>query len=295
MQYNAGDPPRANRAPAPGAGRAELLRGLGQAVRARRGQCGLTMRALAKSAHVSERFLVQVENGEGNISIARLAELAEALGATASELLARAERPRAATCPVIALLGLRGAGKSSVGERAARALGVSFVELDSLVASKAGMSLTTLFELHGEAYFRRLERATLARLLDEGRPMVLATGGSIVTDDVSWGLLKARATTVWLKASAQDHWDRVVSQGDVRPMRNRADAMGELKALLRSRRPLYAQAEHLVDTSDLTVPEGVQALVDLAGPRGAPAAPSASPSRTKGARPSRRAESEGTR
>lgn len=295
MNYSADASTEGAKAPAAGAGRAELLRGLGQAVRARRGQCGLTMRALAKAAHVSERFLVQVENGEGNISIARLAEVAEALGATASELLARAERPRATTRPVITLLGLRGAGKSTLGERAARALGVAFVELDSLVAHKAGMSLTTLFELHGEAYFRRLERATLSRLLDEGRPMILATGGSVVTDDASWGLLKARTTTVWLKASAQDHWDRVVAQGDVRPMRNRADAMGELKALLRSRRPLYAQSEHLIDTSDLTVAEAVQALVDLAGPAAAPAAQAASPSRNKGARMPRRSESEGTR
>lgn len=287
MNYSSDSPDAAGPA---AAARAELLRGLGQAVRARRSECGLTLRALAKAARVSERFLVQVENGEGNISIARLAGVAEALGATASQLLAKAERPRAHARPVITLVGLRGAGKSTLGERLAQTLGVRFVELDQLVASKAGMSLTTLFELHGEAYFRRLERAVLTRLLEDEPRMVLAVGGSIVTDEPSWSLLKSRTTTVWLKASAQDHWDRVVAQGDVRPMRDRADAMSELKALLRARRPLYAQAEHLVDTSDVTVAEALGGLVELVAP-----ATASGTDKIKSARTARRTEREGTR
>lgn len=290
MNYSADASEAAPTSQPPAAAKAELLRGLGMAVRTRRGECGLTLRALAKAANVSERFLVQVENGEGNISIARLAGVAEALGESASTLLAKAERPRPTVRPVITLLGLRGAGKSTLGARIAKDLGVPFVELDALVASKAGMSLTTLFELHGEAYFRRLERALLTKLLDEDRRMVLAAGGSIVTDDASFALLKSRTTTVWLKASAQDHWDRVVQQGDVRPMRNRADAMSELKALLRSRRPLYAQAEHVLDTSDLTLPEAAQGLKEIVGPKTNPIQ-----SRNRNAPATRRAEREGTR
>ena len=126
------------------------------------------------------------------------------------------------------------------------------------------MSLDTIFEMHGEAYFHRLERETLRKLLDEtgGRGAVLATGGSIVTDAETFGLLKQRTVTVWLKARARDHWDRVVAQGDVRPMKNRANAMSELKALLRERKPLYAQATHIVDTSSLALEETVDRVLD---------------------------------
>jgi XRE family transcriptional regulator, aerobic/anaerobic benzoate catabolism transcriptional regulator len=168
--------------------------------------------------------------------------------------------------PVVALLGLRGAGKSSVGVRVARRLRVPFVELDALVAREAGMSLDMIFEMHGEAYFHRLEREALRRLLDEtdGRGAVLATGGSIVTDKETFALLKQRTVTLWLKARARDHWDRVVAQGDVRPMRGRTNAMSELKSLLGARKALYAQAAHVVDTSsaalDVTVERVLKAV-----------------------------------
>jgi XRE family transcriptional regulator, aerobic/anaerobic benzoate catabolism transcriptional regulator len=176
--------------------RAKLLRGLGAAVRARRTDLGLTMRALAKLASVSERFLAQLEAGEGNISVARLEDVAEALGTTGAELLASATERRADARKVVALVGLRGAGKSTVGASLARRLGVPFVELDAEIAREAQMTLSTLFEIHGERYYRAIERELLSTLLAKDEPMVVATGGSIVTDPENWAMLRSRARTV---------------------------------------------------------------------------------------------------
>ena len=235
--------------------RTELLRALGTAVRARRTVLGLTLRTLAASADVSERFLAQLETGSGNISVARLEDVAGALGTSAADLLA--SRPTSAVPPrkVVALLGLRGAGKSTLGPEVARHLGVPFFELDALVAREAGMPLSTIFEMHGEAWFRKLEHEVLRAFLDTHPVAVLATGGSIVTAEETYVMLRKRATTVWLRAKPQDHWDRVLRQGDARPMRNRANAMSELKALLQTRKPLYALADHVVDTSSATFDE----------------------------------------
>ena len=228
-----------------------LLRTLGTAVRARRNELGLTMRVLATKAGVSERFLVQLENGEGNISVARLEDVAEGLGTTGARLLATASeaRSRRSTPGILALVGLRGAGKSSLGSAVAERLGVPFVELDELIVREAQMTLSTIFEIHGEQYYRGVEREVLRRLLVAGKPMVIATGGSIVTDAETWGLLRSRARTVWLKATPHDHWSRVVAQGDVRPMRDRPRAMNELQALLTRREPLYEMADAVVDTT----------------------------------------------
>jgi XRE family transcriptional regulator, aerobic/anaerobic benzoate catabolism transcriptional regulator len=242
--------------------RTELLHSLGAAVRKRRNDLGLTMKALGASAGVSERFLAQLETGEGNISVARLQDVAEALGTTASALLDA--RVDAAPAPrrVVALLGLRGAGKSTLGPEIARRLGVGFFELDALVAREAGMPLPTIFEMHGEAWFRRMELDTLRRFLDSHDAGVLATGGALVTVKETYELLRRRTTTVWLKAQAQDHWDRVLRQGDARPMRNRANAMSELKALLRTRKALYSLADHVVDTSSTSFEEATARVVE---------------------------------
>ena len=240
--------------------RTELLRALGTAVRSRRTDLGLTLRTLAERADVSQRFLAQLETGSGNISVARLEDVAVALGTSSSELLA--SRPTSALPPrkVVALLGLRGAGKSTLGPEVARNLGVPFFELDALVAREAGMPLSTIFEMHGEAWFRKVEHEVLRDFLDNHAGAVLATGGSIVTAPETYALLRKRATTVWLRAKPQDHWDRVLRQGDARPMRNRANAMAELKALLRTRKPLYARADHVVDTSSATFEEAAMRI-----------------------------------
>jgi XRE family aerobic/anaerobic benzoate catabolism transcriptional regulator len=234
-------------------------------VRARRSARGLTLKALGARAEVSERFLVQLEGGSGNISVARLLDVANALGTTPAELLAEAahEEPPPFS-GVLALLGLRGAGKSTIGERAAHKLGVPFVELDALVARDAGMTLSTIFELHGEAYYRRAERETLRKFLAETPRAILATGGSLVSASDTFTLLRDHAMTIWLKADAKDHWDRVVAQGDGRPMKDRPAAMTELKNLLKARKPLYSLADHVIDTSGLTLDDGVDRLVELA-------------------------------
>jgi XRE family aerobic/anaerobic benzoate catabolism transcriptional regulator len=232
--------------------RQKLLHGLGAAVRTRRSDRRMTMKALAAKAKVSVRFLVQLEAGEGNISVARLEDIAEALDTTGADLLAEASRAPA-PAGIVALVGLRGAGKSSIGTRLAKRLRVPFVELDEIVVREAQMELATIFEIHGERYYRAIEREVLRRILDEGKPMVVATGGSIVTDPETWGLLRSRARTVWLKAKPQEHWQRVVAQGDVRPMRERPRAMNELRALLASREPLYSEADAIVDTSGHTI------------------------------------------
>jgi XRE family transcriptional regulator, aerobic/anaerobic benzoate catabolism transcriptional regulator len=250
MHYTADDRPAA---------RTKLLQSLGLAVRSRRTAMGLTMKTLAKTAGVSERFLAQLEAGEGNISVARLEDVAEALETNGADLLMQAtvvrHRPE-----VIALVGLRGAGKSSIGKELAKRLDVRFVELDELIVREAQMTLSTIFEIHGERYYRSLEREVLRRLLDQGEPLVVATGGSIVTDKETWAMLRSRARTVWLKATPKEHWDRVVAQGDVRPMRDRPRAKNELKQLLASREPLYREAELVVDTSDVT-PSSVVARI----------------------------------
>jgi XRE family aerobic/anaerobic benzoate catabolism transcriptional regulator len=237
------------------------LEAVGAAVRSHREQLGWSRRALAVQCGVSERFLAQVETGAGNISLRRFADVARALGTSPSALLGPADAP-GGTRP-IALLGVRGAGKSSVGAALARRLGVAFVELDQRIEQAAGLPLGELFALHGEAYYRRIEREVLTRLLAEPSPMVLATGGSIVNDPTNYALLRARCRTIWLHAAAEDHWNRVVAQGDQRPMAENPHAFAELRALLAARGELYAQADATVDTTGLRVPQVVAAIAEL--------------------------------
>jgi len=227
-------------APAPAL---DLLAALGRRVRALRRERSLSRAALAEEASLSPRFLAEVEAGRGNISIRRLDALARALGVPVARLLDAPPPVR------VALLGLRGAGKSTVGRLLARRLGVRFMELDALVEEAAGLPLDELFAVHGEAYYRRVERETLERLLRGDEPFVLAVGGGLVTDGETYSLLRRGCETVWLRARPEEHMARVVAQGDVRPMSRRADALTELRGILSARTPLYAQADHAVDTS----------------------------------------------
>src|SRR5688572_22912746 len=174
-----------------------LLVGLGRRVRGLRTGAGWTLRETAERAALSTRFLVQVESGEGNISVRKLAQLARALGTTPAALLSGAGGE--AELPVVALLGLRGAGKSTIGRRLARRLRLPFVELDRRVEEAAGLALDEIFALHGEDYYRRLEREALDRVLGEGRPLVLATGGGLPASPETYALLRRQALTIWLK------------------------------------------------------------------------------------------------
>lgn len=286
--------PRAPRPPEP---RTPLLEAVGHAVREKRELAGRSRRELAERSGLSERFLADLEAGQGNISVERLSQLCAALGTSSGALLSEAERalgtapatpgplwPLLAALapeerreaetwlrarfgqgrgqgPVIALLGLRGAGKSTIGRQLAERLGVPFVELDELVERAAGLSLSGIFSLHGEAYYRRLAREVLARVLAEGDAAVIATGGSMVTDKDALRLLSKRCTTVWLKATPEDHWLRVLAQGDERPGAASENAQAELRALLAARAPLYAQAQVHVDTSRLGLAGAVEAVL----------------------------------
>lgn len=266
-----------------------LLVRVGARVRAIRQAAGWTLKQLAEAAGLSPRFISQLEAGRGNIAIGRLAGVAEALGVDLEELVsgdrdrerllidgllrgrtkrelrrareaveaALAERPL-----LIALLGMRGAGKSTLGAAAAESLGLEFVELDDRIEAAAGLSLGELFALHGEPFVRRLEGKCLEELVKAGQPAIVALTGGVVANPDALRLLSRHALTVWLQASPEDHMQRVLDQGDRRPMAESEDAMSELRALLAAREPHYRTADVHVDTSALEgASQAVTALV----------------------------------
>jgi XRE family aerobic/anaerobic benzoate catabolism transcriptional regulator len=225
---------------------------------------GMTRKLLAERSGLSQRFLAQVELGQANPSLASLCQLAEVCGLAPHELLARAaERP--VDEQPIALLGLRGAGKSAVGRRLAKELGVGFVELDAEVERDAGLSVGEIFELHGEASFRRREREALRRILAQGDRVVLATGGGLVTEPESFELVHRHCRSVWLRATPEEHWRRVVAQGDLRPMEGNRRAFEDLCAILEEREPLYERVELRVETSGRSVREVTEELAGVFG------------------------------
>ncbi|HET9822637.1 MAG TPA: helix-turn-helix transcriptional regulator [Burkholderiaceae bacterium] len=261
-----------------------FLVGLGERVRALRSRRGMTRKAVAHAADVSERHLANLEYGIGNASILVLLQVAGALQCTLAELIgdvttsspewllirellehrdeATLRRVRvavgemlgtgggnAARSPRVALVGLRGAGKSTLGQRLADDLGFPFVELSREIEKFAGCSVSEIQGLYGQNAYRRYERRALEEAIQIYPEAVIATPGGIVSDAATFNLLLAHCTTVWLKADPEDHMRRVTAQGDLRPMAASREAMEDLKGILAGRAAFYSKAEFHLDTS----------------------------------------------
>jgi XRE family aerobic/anaerobic benzoate catabolism transcriptional regulator len=229
---------------------------LGERVRAWRGEQRMTRKQLAAASGISERYLAQLEAGEGNMSVLLLRKVARAMGVGVERLVREDEGEQ----KPVALLGLRGAGKSTLGTKLADALKVPFVELDREVEKEAGAQLGEVFAMYGQDAFRRFERRALERVLAEHPQAVIATGGGLVTDPGTYELLLERCRCIWLKAAPDEHMSRVIAQGDMRPFRGRSAALDEIRRLLADRDRLYGRANAVVDTSGKSVR---QSLADL--------------------------------
>jgi XRE family aerobic/anaerobic benzoate catabolism transcriptional regulator len=217
---------------------------------------------------VSERYISAVEAGTGNGSILLLRALAGALNVSLRALLEEEPEiaePLSARAPDyrnrVALIGLRGAGKSTLGPLLAVRLGIPFLELDQEIEKEAGLDLGEIMELHGQAGFRRLERGVLDRLVATHPRAVIAAGGGIVAETATFGRLLGACLTVWVKASPENHMQRVIDQGDLRPMRENRRSMADLRAILASREALYARADIQLETSGRSVADTLADLV----------------------------------
>jgi XRE family transcriptional regulator, aerobic/anaerobic benzoate catabolism transcriptional regulator len=237
----------------------DILGTIAARLRAARDARGLSLVDLAERSGLSRRYLTEAEAGRANLSILKLARLAQALRLEMRELcdvdLARDRTQR------IALIGLRGAGKTTIGRRIALALEVPFIELDQRIVERTGLTLEQIFSLHGEPYYRRVEREALEAHLESAGSSVLATGGSLVTHADTYARLRETCFVVWLRAAADDHWSRTITQGDTRPMRHHPDARAELGTILAQREPLYALADLVLDTSAQAVDQCVAAIL----------------------------------
>jgi XRE family transcriptional regulator, aerobic/anaerobic benzoate catabolism transcriptional regulator len=268
-----------------------FLTALGSRIRNLRATRGITRKMLAEQSGVSERFLAELETGSGNASVLLLRHLARALDVPVTSLIAEAnevpvglahttellrrlapnelqdvqqwllkrfgESQSEARRERIALIGLRGAGKSTLGAALAKKLDVPFFELDRLIEKASGVPLAAMFDLYGQSGYRRFERTCLDDLLAHENRFVLATGGSIVSESATFKRLLGSCYTVWLRATPEDHMKRVIAQGDMRPMSQSSEAMADLKRILAEREPLYAKADLTIDTSDASLASGL--------------------------------------
>lgn len=274
---------------------AKLLETVGGRVRKARGAIGLSRRVLSERSGVSQRYLAQLESGQGNISLALLMRIAEALDTNISTFVddrsqdtspsenadlpallqqatpaQRAQVRRILTdqstshraCR-IALIGLRGAGKSTLGEVAAHKLGVEFVELNNEIERASGIAIDEVIELYGQEGYRQLEFQALERLAKTKDQVVIAVAGGIVSQHETFDFLLENYNTVWLKAEPEEHMDRVRAQGDERPMTGNPDAMTDLKRILTSREASYARATYRLDTSGAGLDETLDRLLDI--------------------------------
>jgi XRE family aerobic/anaerobic benzoate catabolism transcriptional regulator len=272
----------------------QFLATLGRRVRHVRALRGMSRKVLARVSGISERYIAQLESGQGNVSIKLLRRVAAATGVRVEDLIvdeaaaqdwpifrdllraagpaqvaearavlsgARAPAAERAAADRVALIGLRGAGKSTLGGIAAGRLGWNFVELDREIERQNGLSVAEILALYGQEGFRRREQAMLRELIAQPGAMIVATGGGIVAEPLTFDLLLASFVTVWLKAAPEEHMARVRQQGDLRPMADDRAAMAELRTILTSREPLYARAHVTVDTSGMAVEAAAEKLV----------------------------------
>ena len=276
----------------------EYLQRLGVRLREARVRRGFTQDQLAKKCAISSRFVAKVEVGSGNISVTRLRELARALDIPIESLAAEntpaspafeqstsflkklppadlnkahklllekfSGTPAGLRRSRIALTGLRGAGKSTLGSLLAQRLQCSFIELDRQIERDTGHTLSIIFDLYGQAGYHRMERIALDRILERHKRFVLATGGGIVSDPGNYNRLLSTCFTVWLRAKPEDHMARVVKQGDRRPMAQSRQAMRDLRRILNSREVVYRQADVTLDTSGRSVKACLGSLVRFA-------------------------------
>ena len=247
---------------------AAFLHALGHRVRLSRTRRGMTRRILAAQSGVSERYISAVEAGTGNGSILLIRALARALNIPLDALLQDTPEPPITAVPRrpdyrgrVALIGLRGAGKSTLGRLLADRRGIPFLELDQEVEKAAGLSLAEIMELHGQAGFRRLERSVLDRLIETHPQAVIAAGGGIVAETATFVRLLQCCLTIWVTTTPEQHMQRVIDQGDLRPMRDNRRSMADLRAILASREALYARADLRIDTSEQNVEATIAALV----------------------------------
>ena len=243
----------------------QFLAALGRRVRELRENQELTRKVLAQEANVSERYLGQLESGEGNISVILLRRIAVALHVPLTSLFPADSGVADARRRRIALIGLRGAGKTTLGSMLATHLSVPFIELDREVERDAGLPTSEIFTLYGQAGYRRTERRCLERTLTAHEQAVIAVGGGVVSEGDTFQLLLAHCYTVWLKAAPEEHMARVIAQGDLRPMAGNQEAMTDLRRILTSREPLYGKADAVVDTSARTLQESFAALRHVIG------------------------------
>ena len=271
------------------------LKSLGNRVRQARARRGMTRKQLARDSDVSERYLAQIEAGQGNISVLVLRQLAKALNVSLDVLLSEGPEPPvelihtleflrrlpvddlklahqllldqfggvdpAARHRRIALIGLRGAGKSTLGAALAQRLEMPFLELDRLIEQESGLTLDLIFDFHGQAGFRQFERHCLEELIRRFPRFVVATGGSLVSEPGTFERLLSTCFTVWLRTSPEEHMSRVVAQGDMRPMSNNRDAMSDLKRILAEREIFYSKADIQVDTAGRPIEESIELLI----------------------------------
>lgn len=277
---------------------AEYRQRLATRLREVRAVRGTTRAALAEASGVSLRFLAQIEAASGNPSLMVMRKIATALGIPLESLIAdaapasvdrllldqalnrmspeqlgqvrtlvadRFSVKQAATPRAISLIGLRGAGKSTLGGRLARHHGVEFVELDREVEREVGATIGEILQLHGQPGYRRYERHCLLATLERHPDCVIETGGGLVTDPETLSLVLERTRVVWLRASPEEHMQRVIDQGDLRPMAKSKEAMKDLRAILKAREPFYSQAPLQLNTSRRTVDEAFEELLTLLG------------------------------